>query len=76
MLVLAVGGAEHAALGAGGRDADRCRRRRPGEPAVAPPLYVQPASDAIAELARRMATFSTDLAEALRGEWSREAADR
>jgi hypothetical protein len=36
---------------------------------------VQPASDAIVELARRMTTFSTTLAEGLRGEWSREAAD-
>ena len=41
---------------------------------IAPPLYVQPASEAIAELAQRMARFSRSLAEAVCGEWSRETA--
>ena len=76
MLVLAVGGAENAALG---RVAETLIGAVVGvlvNLLIAPPLYVQPASDAIVELARRMATFSTTLAEGLRGEWSREAADR
>ena len=42
---------------------------------VAPPLYVQPAGEAIGELAHRMADFSRGFAEGLRGPWSREAAD-
>jgi hypothetical protein len=41
---------------------------------IAPPLYVQPASEAIAELAQRMARFSRSLAEAVCGDWSRETA--
>jgi Aromatic acid exporter family member 1 len=41
---------------------------------IAPPLYIQPASEAIAELALRMARFSRSLAEAVCGEWSRETA--
>jgi uncharacterized membrane protein YccC len=41
---------------------------------IAPPLYIQPASEAIAELAQRMAGFSRSLAEAVCGEWSRETA--
>ncbi|SFK97282.1 FUSC family protein [Geodermatophilus ruber] len=41
---------------------------------IAPPLYVQPASEAIAELAERMARFSRSMAEAVCGEWSRETA--
>ena len=76
MLVLAVGGAEHAALG---RVAETLIGAVVGvlvNLLIAPPLYVQPASDAIAELARRMASFSTGLADGLRGDWSREAADR
>jgi uncharacterized membrane protein YgaE (UPF0421/DUF939 family) len=76
MLVLAVGGAENAALG---RVAETLIGAVVGvlvNLLIAPPLYVQPASDAIVELARRMGTFSTTLAEGLRSEWSREAADR
>jgi hypothetical protein len=76
MLVLAVGGAENAALG---RVVETLIGAVVGvlvNLLIAPPLYVQPASDAIAELAARMGTFSRTLAEALRGEWSREAADR
>src|SRR6476619_5520925 len=43
---------------------------------VAPPLYVQPAGEAIGELAHRMADFSRGFAEGLRRPgWSREAAD-
>jgi uncharacterized membrane protein YgaE (UPF0421/DUF939 family) len=76
MLVLAVGGAENAALG---RVAETLIGAVVGvlvNLLIAPPLYVQPANDAMVELARRMGTFSTTLAEALREEWSREAADR
>jgi uncharacterized membrane protein YgaE (UPF0421/DUF939 family) len=41
---------------------------------IAPPLYIQPASEATAELALRMARFSRSLAEAVCREWSRETA--
>src|SRR5439155_6667479 len=64
MLVLAVGGAENAALG-------RVVETLVGAVAgvlvnllIAPPLYVQPASDAIADLADRMASFAAGLAVA------------
>jgi hypothetical protein len=43
---------------------------------IATPLYVQPASDAIGELAERMTTFLRQLAEQLGAGWSRESADR
>ncbi len=43
---------------------------------IAAPLYVQPAGDALGELAERMATFLRRLADQLRAGWSREAADR
>ncbi|SDC75731.1 Aromatic acid exporter family member 1 [Geodermatophilus telluris] len=75
MLVLAVGGAESAAL-------DRVTETLVGAAVgvlvnlvIAPPLYVQPAGEAIAELAGRMAAVSEELAAALRGPWSRELAD-
>jgi hypothetical protein len=42
---------------------------------VAPPLYLQPAGAAIAELAERMARFARDLGEGVQGPWSRSAAD-
>ena len=42
---------------------------------VAPPLYLQPAGAAIGELAERMARFTTGLATAITGPWSRQAAD-
>ena len=43
---------------------------------VAPPLYMQPAGEAIGELAHRMADFSRGFADGLRGPaWSRVAAD-
>jgi hypothetical protein len=75
MLVLAVGGAQSAALG---RVVETLIGAVVGVLVnlfIAPPLYIQPASDAIAELAKRMARYSTSLADALRGEWSREKAD-
>ena len=75
MLVLAVGGAEYAAL-------DRIYETLVGAAVgvgvnllIAPPLYVQPAGDAIAELAERMAAYCADLAAALRSPWSRGRAD-
>ncbi|MGY1792881.1 aromatic acid exporter family protein [Geodermatophilus sp. SYSU D00525] len=75
MLVLAVGGAESAAL-------DRVTETLVGAAVgvlvnlvVAPPLYVQPAGESIAELAERMAGFCDDLAAALRGPWSRRLTD-
>jgi uncharacterized membrane protein YgaE (UPF0421/DUF939 family) len=76
MLVLAVGGAEGPAL-------DRVYETLIGAVVgvavnlvIAPPLYVQPASDAIGELAERMAAFLRQLAEQLSAGWSRESADR
>ena len=42
---------------------------------IAPPLYVQPAGVAIGELAERMGRFARELADALRGSWSRATAD-
>jgi uncharacterized membrane protein YgaE (UPF0421/DUF939 family) len=76
MLVLAVGGAEGAAL-------DRIYETLIGagvgvavNALIAAPLYVQPASDALDELAERMAAFLRQLADQLGAGWSREAADR
>jgi len=43
---------------------------------IAPPLYLQPAEDAVREVAERIATFSRDLAAGLRLRWSRDDADR
>ncbi len=42
---------------------------------VAPPLYLQPAGEAIGELAERMAHLTRNFAGGLRGPWSRTAAD-
>jgi uncharacterized membrane protein YgaE (UPF0421/DUF939 family) len=74
MLVLAVGGAESAAL-------ERIVETLIGAAVgvlvnllIAPPLYIRPAGEAIAELCERMARSCLDSAEALRGEWSREVA--
>ena len=76
MLVLAVGGAKGAAL-------DRIYETLVGaavgvavNAVIAAPLYVQPASDALGELAERMAAFLRQLADQLGAGWSREAADR
>ncbi len=43
---------------------------------IAPPLYLQPAGEAVRELADRIAAFGRDLAGALRTGWSRADADR
>jgi Aromatic acid exporter family member 1 len=76
MLVLAVGGAEGPAL-------DRVYETLIGAAVgvavnlvIAAPLYVQPASDALAELAERMAAFLRQLADQLGAGWSRESADQ
>jgi len=76
MLVLAVGGAEGAAY-------ERVYETLIGaavgvavNAVIAAPLYVQPGGDALTDLAERMAAFLRQLAEQLRTEWSREAADR
>lgn len=76
MLVLAVGGAEGAAL-------DRVYETLIGagvgvavNVVIAAPLYVQPANDALGELAERMAAFLRQLADQLGAGWSRESADR
>jgi hypothetical protein len=74
MLVMAVGGAERYALG---RVAETLLGAAVGVAVnllIAPPLYIQPASDAIAELAEGMARWCTDLAAALRGPWTRATA--
>jgi len=42
---------------------------------IAPPLYIQPAGDAVNELVARMSSFCRDLAKALRGDWTRARAD-
>jgi hypothetical protein len=76
MLVLAVGGADDVAFG-------RVYETFVGAAAgvlvnavIVAPLYVQPASDAIGELADRMARLLRGLAEQLRAGWSRAEADR
>jgi uncharacterized membrane protein YccC len=43
---------------------------------IAPPLYLQPAGDAVADLADRLADYLRGLAGQLRTEWSGAAADR
>ena len=76
MLVLAVGGAEGAAL-------DRVYETLIGAGVgiavnlvIAAPLHVQPATDALGDLAERMAAFLRQLADQMSSGWSREAADR
>ena len=76
MLVLAVGGAEGAAL-------DRIYETLIGavvgvavSTLIAAPLYLQPASDSLDELAERMSDFLVRLADQLDAGWSRDAADR
>ncbi|WP_275408500.1 FUSC family protein [Planosporangium mesophilum] len=75
MLILAVGGAEVAALG-------RVYETLIGAAAgilvnalIVPPLHVRPASDAIGDLADRMARYLCGLAAQLREGWSPEAAE-
>jgi hypothetical protein len=75
MLVLAVNGAENAAWG---RVLETLIGAAVGvvvNLVVAPPLYLEPAGDAIAELAERMAHLTDDVAGALRGSWSRSVAE-
>jgi hypothetical protein len=75
MLVLEVGGGERMAAG---RVIETLLGAAVGvavSALIAPPLYLQPAGDAIGDLAERMARFTRDFANGLRGEWSREAAD-
>src|SRR5882757_3986402 len=43
---------------------------------IAPPLYIQPADDAVGELIDKLSGFAKEMAVALRGEWSRAQADR
>lgn len=43
---------------------------------VAPPIYIQPATDALKELAERMSGYARELAGALRGDWTRADASR
>jgi hypothetical protein len=76
MLILAVGGAETAALG-------RVYETLIGAAAgvlvnavIVPPLYVRPASQAVCVLADRMARFLRGFAAQLRSGWSRAAADQ
>jgi uncharacterized membrane protein YgaE (UPF0421/DUF939 family) len=75
MLVLAVGGQEQAVLS---RVAETFIGAGVGvlvNLLIAPPLYIQPASDAIADLAERMARVTAELAAAVRGPWSRGTAE-
>lgn len=44
--------------------------------AIAPPLYIQPAADALGELTAQMASFQRELAGELRAGWSRAGARR
>ena len=76
MIVLAVGGNEELASG---RVVETLIGAAVGvgvNAVVAPPLYVQPAEDALADLVERMATFLRELAVELRVAWEREEADR
>jgi hypothetical protein len=44
--------------------------------AIAPPLYIQPAGDAIGELVDTFGGYADELAGALRGDWSRAQAEQ
>jgi hypothetical protein len=76
MLVLAVGGAETVAAGRVYETVIGAAVGVAVNVVIAPPLYVQPAGDAVSELADRMAEFVRGLAGELRSGWSRDAADR
>jgi Aromatic acid exporter family member 1 len=76
MLVLAVGGAEHAAAGRVYETLIGAAVGVAVNAVVVPPLYVRPAGEAIGELADRMGGFLRDLAGDVRTGWSRAAADR
>jgi aromatic acid exporter family member 1 len=43
---------------------------------IAPPLYIQPADDAVGELVDKLGRFAREMAAALRGDWSRDQAHR
>lgn len=43
---------------------------------IAPPLYVQPAGDAVAELVGKLSDYARKLATAVRGDWDRAQAHR
>lgn len=43
---------------------------------IAPPLYIQPAHDAMGELVSKLSGFSREFAGAMRGDWNRAHADR
>lgn len=76
MIVLAVGGAGDQAAG---RIVETLLGAAVGiavNVVVAAPLHVQPATDALEELAEHMADFLHRLAADLRQEWSRSAAER
>lgn len=76
MLVLAVGGAREVAAGRVYETLIGAAVGVAVNVAIAPPLYLQPAGDAVGELADRMAAFLRQLAGQLREAWSRELADR
>jgi hypothetical protein len=76
MIVLAVGGSANVAAGRVYETLIGAAVGVAVNLAIAPPLYVQPASDALGELSARIAAFVTGLADDLRGEWSRGVADR
>lgn len=76
MIVLAVGGDEHQAVG---RVVETLVGAAVGvgvSLVVAPPLQVRPAADALRELAGGLAGVLRGLAADLRGDWDRAAADR
>jgi uncharacterized membrane protein YgaE (UPF0421/DUF939 family) len=76
MLVLSVSGVEQAALGRVYETLVGAAIGIVVNAVIAPPLYVRPASEAIGDLADRMASFLRGLAGQLRTGWSREAAER
>jgi hypothetical protein len=43
---------------------------------IAPPLYIQPADDAVGELVGKLSGWARELAGALRGDWNRAEAQR
>ena len=76
MLVLAVGGGEDVAAGRVYETLIGAGVGVAVNAVIAAPLYVQPAGDALGELADRMAEVLHGLAAELRAGWSRAAADR
>jgi hypothetical protein len=76
MIVLAVGGSANVAAGRVYETLIGAAVGVAVNLVIAPPLYVQPASEALGELSARIAAFVTGLADELRGEWSRAVADR